>query len=319
MAERIDVGQGVCLGFGGTNARVAACIDGDIEGFAAVPTAKRPQPFFKWMSRQVLQAAHDGNQWVVAGFPGPVSEDGTLIGPMQNVEGMSRRQFNLVERLTKADPAVGEILDEGFNLVAVNDGTLSAHAAAKLVSEFAHESVAGLIFGTGIGTGLVEKDPAYEGVYRTDVKHPLEIGHVPGYVSHKTTNSKWANKYTSYEQWVAGGVLKDRYSVDPENLPFNSEAFKDISVTAVRIASTLGLLLDLKLLVPCGGVGIGTAGKYAPFLKAEIAEFMEQAKKEGSKVKQDYFPEIVPAPKEFLKDFEMYGAEGVMREHLTAA
>lgn len=322
-AEIKDVGPGVCLGFGGTNARVANCINGGIEGFDKEATATRPQQFFKWMSGRILEAAHGGNEWVVAGFPGPVSSDGQLIGPMQNVKGMARRQFNLVERLTAADPAVGDILAEGFKLIAVNDGTLSAHAAAKLVSKYKDESIASLIFGTGIGTGVVEKDAEFEEVYRVDTRHSFEAGHIPGFVSHAVTDKKWANKYTSYEQWAAGPMLKDRYKgVDPADIPFNSQAWRDVSVTAVRIASTFGLLFDVDLLVPCGGVGAGAAHKYGRLLKAEVAEFMRLAKaegKNGNKVKQDKFPKIVPAPKELVDEFEMYGADGVMRELLNVA
>ena len=128
--KSVTVESGVCLGFGGTNARRAVCEDGDVRGFTSVETPPKPREFFSWMARQVLQAGHDGHKWLVAGYPGPVTPDGRLVGPLANVSGMDKKQYNLNEELSAADAAAGRLLDEGFILVGVNDGNLAAHAAA---------------------------------------------------------------------------------------------------------------------------------------------------------------------------------------------
>jgi len=49
------------------------------------------------------------------------------------------------EKLKKADSAVGDLIEGGFNLVVVNDGTLAAHAAADVMAGEHNQRVAALI------------------------------------------------------------------------------------------------------------------------------------------------------------------------------
>jgi predicted NBD/HSP70 family sugar kinase len=297
-----EVEPGVCLAFGGTNARIAGCEDGDIYNFNIVPTPKQPKAFYEWMARKLLLASHAGNEWMVAGFPGLVSEDGQFVGPMQNVRGMAKRKFNLIEKLSAADPEVERVISQGFVLRAVNDGTLSAHAAASHISEFEDETIASLIIGTGVGTGVVEKDPNYSNVYRTDNKKPYEIGHVP-------------LKYPlSYEQLISGPALERLHGYAPKDLILGSRAWREVSEAIVGISVTLGLLEGVNLVVPCGGVGSGAANKYQNVLDLEVKKFLRIA----NQAQKEKFPEIIPVPQAECDYFEMFGAEGVMREHLTA-
>lgn len=301
----ITVESGVCLGFGGTNARVATCENGDVTNFTSVQTPDKPREFFGWMARQVLGAAHKGHRWVVAGFPGPVTPDGKLVGPLTNVNGMAEKQYDLVEELAAVDLAAGRLLrDEGFRLVNVNDGNLAAHAAASRVGNHKYNKTGALIIGTGLGAGVVEKDPKHDNVHHADEKNPYEIGHL----------ILSSNPLDRFEDAYSGTGISARHG-DPRKLPEDHPIWKDEGAVVGRLATTLGLMNGVELVVPTGGVGAGASAKYGPHLAA----FLEAYKKFGNGPQKLFVPEVAFVDHREVQEFEMYGAEGVMRDVLTRA
>ncbi len=66
------VEQGLVIGVGGTNFRVATARHDDIESFDSVHTSTEPAQFFGNVGRHILDASDAGSHWVVVGFPGPV-------------------------------------------------------------------------------------------------------------------------------------------------------------------------------------------------------------------------------------------------------
>lgn len=303
MSE-VNLEQGVCLAFGGTNAREAVCVNGDIEHFRTTGTPAEPNEFFGWMARRVLQAADDGGNWVVAGFPGLVSADGKLVGPLANVSGMADRQYDLQTELTTADPAVERLLEEGFTLLATNDGPLAAQAAASRIGNNEFSRTGALIVGTGIGAGVVAKDNNYSNVHRVH-GDKTEIGHL---ICGMRVNDTFENRYS-------GPALERRYNTNLRDLEHDHPVWNEVGTAAVgRLAMTLGLMHEVGLVVPTGGVGIGASDRYGPHLE----RFMESCRQDGNGAQKLLAPEVrLVAPGE-SQVFEMYGAEGVMRDHLTA-
>lgn len=297
----VSVESGVVLGFGGTNARRATTFEGDITDFTSVATPEKPREFFGWMARQVLQAADAGNKWLVAGFPGPVS--GNKVGPMANVPGLASRQYDLVEELAAADPSVGRLLnEEGFTLLADNDGSLAAHAAATRIGKHDYNRVSALIFGTGVGAGVVDRASGYDNVYRVDQK-PYEIGHI----------TLSGDPRDTFENDVSGPALARRYGGDAREFPGSHPAWRRVGESVGRLSMTLGVMSKVDLVVPCGGVGAGASEKYEPHLRGMLSSFSEY----GNGAQKLFMPEVVPVPSQDAQVFEMFGGEGIMRDHLT--
>jgi len=73
-------------------------------------------------------------------------------------------------------------------------------------------------------------------------------------------------------------------------------------------------MAGVELVVPTGGVGAGASDKYGPHLTAFIERYLEVANAPQRK----FMPKIVLVPSDEAAHFEMYGAEGVMRDHVTA-
>ena len=301
----VPVGSGVVLGFGGSNARVGHSAEGDISGFYSVPTPTNPPEFFAWMARQVLGAAHDGSEWVVAGYPGPVTPDGKFIGPMKNVKGLANEQYDVLEMLNASDAAVGRLIDEGFKVMSVNDGELAAHAAAYTVGNFRYDRTAALILGTGVGAGVVIRDPEHKDIYRADRINPLEIGHI----------ILSDDPYDSIENAVSGTALEKMYNQDAREIPADHPAWKRVGEFAGRLATMLGLMNGVQLVVPCGGVGAGASEKYLPHLNRMI----EVYRTHGNGPQKLFLPRIVTVPSAEAQIFELFGGEGVMRDVLTRA
>ena len=301
----VVVESGVVLGFGGTNARFGVAEKGDITGFTSISTPPKSREFFGWMANQILDATEAGHSWMVAGFPGPVTPDGELIGPFENVPGLSDRQYKLTEELTAADAAAERILSEGFKVIAVNDGELAAQAAAVSVGGNRFTKTAALILGTGVGAGIVKKDPAFTDVHRADRSNPTEIGHL----------LLSDNPADTFENLVSGPSLERDYKANPEELPNGHMAWRRVGSVTGRLATMLGMMNGAELVVPCGGVGSGASEKYWPYLEEVIQYYVER----GNRTQRLFLPEIFPVPASQAQTFELFGGEPVMRDFLTRA
>lgn len=306
IMSTLPMEAGVVLGFGGTNARVGFIEEGDLRDFNSVNTPVNPDEFFGWMARQVLITSEKGNSWLVGGFPGPVTPDGKLVGPMANVSGLAEKQYDLAEELAAADPAAGRLLEEGFSLIAVNDGELAAQAAVAYVEDSSdYNRIAALIIGTGVGAGVVKRDPEYEDVYRADKSNPLEIGHV----------LRSDDPFDTYENAVSGTALARMYGTDTRELPTGHPAWKRVGEVAGRLATMLGLMNGVELVVPCGGVGAGASEKYEPHLRSMVEAYREY----GNGPQKLFLPKIVPVSSAEAQIFELLGGVGVMRDFSTRA
>lgn len=309
--NEVPVSQGVVLGFGGSNARRAVSKDGEIFDFTSVDTPVQPEDFFDWMGVQLLEAADAGSEWVVAGYPGPVSPDGRLVGPFKNIPGLQAQQYELATHLGARDPAVGRLLaSKKFTLVNVNDGNLAAHAAASRIGDFAYGRVASLILGSGVGSGLVDRDAAYRTVYRVDERIPAEIGHI----------MLSGDPEDTFENAVSGTALAkiavaEGFGEDSRYLPGDHLAWKRTGEAVMQMSNILGLMLGAELVVPCGGIGSGAQDEYGPHL----SDLLETYAARGSATQGLLKPEIIPVPRADRQVFEMYGGEGVIRDAYTRA
>lgn len=304
MIDRFEVLEtGTCIAFGGTNARVGQYVEGDVINFHSTDTPPEPKDFFAWMTREVLEASGRGDSWVVAGFPGPVTSDGTMVGPMENVPGLRDKRYNIADEMIGADPAFKRLLDEEFTLIAVNDGELSAQAAALKIGEEAYDRVADIIFGTGVGAGIVHRDRKISAVYRADRSSPAEIGHL----------MLGADPQETFETTLSGPALEKRYGIPPEKMTAVHPAMEKVGKGAGQLAMILGLMHGAELVVISGGVGANASNKYGPYLEELIKNYSEK----GNGAQKLYLPEIVPVPPQDAQIFELFGAEGVMRDFLT--
>ncbi len=299
----IDLEPGICIGFGGTQARMADCEGGDILRFNSIVTPTEPDALFSWMARNLLDASHDGKEWLVAGFPGPVSMDGQTVGPLTNVAGMREERYGLRGQLAAADPEVERVLDQGFKLLAVNDGTLAAHAAASRIGLHEYDRTGALIIGTGVGAGVVERDPAHTGVHHVDTSNPFEIGHL----------LLGEDPFDRFEDRYSGPGMKKRYGMAAEDIPAGHPAWKEEAGAAGKLSLVMGLMNGVELVVPTGGVGAGASEKLRPHLD----EFLLNIRTHGNGPQKLFMPEIKLVPPAEADAFEMFGAEGVMRDFLT--
>lgn len=304
MSELV-LGPGTCLAFGGTNARVGLLDQGDIVDFNSVDTPEDPNDFALWMARQTLLAADRGDGWVVAGFPGPVAADGTYVGPMANVRGMKDTQYDLGHEMTVADPAIGRLLNDGFTLINVNDGELAAQAAAVRVAEERHKKVGILIIGSGNGAGIVNRDQKLPTVFRPDRSCPTEIGHL----------LLSDDPFDTYENMISGPAIERVYDKGPRQLDSTHPVWRKVGVKAAQLTMILGLMQGAELVVPTGGVGAGASDKYGHHLR----NVLEQVAEFGNATQKKFIPEIVTIDPSEAQVFELYGAEGVMRDFMSRA
>lgn len=304
-ASLVTIEAGTVIGLGGTNARVGICDQGDIVGFTSEETPDQPAEFFKWLARQALTAADKGSSWLVAGFPGPVTADGRMIGPMANVKGLANDQYDLAAELTDIDPAVGRLLyDDKFTLLPVNDGELAAHAAADRIGNFRYARTAAFIIGTGVGVGIVDLDPNFQNVCRANRSNPGEYGHIPDSV----------DPFNTIENSISGPALERIYGKDARELPAGHPAWKNVGETAGRVAIMLGLADGVNLFVPTGGVGVGASDKYKDYLSGVIETFRIH----GNATQKAFIPKkVATVPPAEAQIFELFGAEGVMRDART--
>jgi predicted NBD/HSP70 family sugar kinase len=257
------------------------------------------------MARQTLDAAEAGHEWLVAGYPGPVSPDGKKVGPLTNVPGLARSEFNVSEEMAAVEPALGRLIESGFMIVNSNDGSLAAQAAASRIGEHKYRKVAALIDGTGTGAGVVVADAAHEKVYRTDNSSPLEIGHVV----------LSGDPFDTYERSVSGSALERTYGQDPREMSASHPAWRKVGTSIGQMATTLGIMHGAELVVPCGGVGAGASDMYGPHLDSMMTGYREY----GNGPQQLFAPDVMPVPVEDAQIFELFGAEGIMRDYLTRA
>lgn len=297
------LGSGVVLGFGGTNARFGVAQDGELYRVNSIPTPENPDEFFGWMAQQVLESADWGHKWVVAGLPGPVSPNGLEVGPMTNVPGLASRRYNLTDELVSADSAMAELLRGDFSVFAVNDGELAAQAAATRIGESQYEKTAALILGTGVGAGVVTRDIYNPEVYRADRSNPNEIGHI----------LLSDDPIDTYENNVSGPAIEWEYAMSPSDIAESHEVWEKVGKTVGKMATLLGLMEGVKLVVPCGGVGSGASKKYWPHLEA----MMRSIEEFGNEPQKMFLPEIKAVPSQDAQIFELFGGEAVMRDFTT--
>lgn len=303
VKEAPYIEAGTVIGFGGTNARIATSHESDITEFETVSTPQEPEEFFGWMARGVLDAAEKGHKWMVAGFPGPVSEDGRIVGPMANVPGLSASEYDLVVQLNAADPSVGRALKRDISLIAVNDGELAAQAAVSRVGEYNYKRTAALIDGTGTGAGVVDLDPGYKRVARANRSNPFEIGHVQ--LSEDATDT--------YENNISGPALTRDFRRDPKELMASHPAWEKVGTRMAMMATTLGIMNGVELVVPCGGIGAGAISKYKDHLDRTMLNY----RRLGNSTQVKFAPEVLTIDPAESDIFEMYGGEAIMRDYLT--
>lgn len=308
--SNFDIEPGVVLAVGGTNSRYGRANHGDIEQFTSIPTPGDIQNrFVGWVAEQVDAAANAGHSWLVAGYAGPVSSDGQVIGPMANVKCLEKTSIDIVEGIKKFDPAIRRLLeDDGFEFVNVNDGPLSAHAAAKRVGNNEYGSVAAFIIGTGVGAGIVRRDQSYEDVYHFDRAVPAEIGHIV---------LDPANPQRTVENMMSGPALERFYCKDGQKLADlepDHIVWQELGQLAGVQTLNLALNHGFDLVVPCGGVGAGASDKFGDYLRKTLGGVA----KHGNKTQQAYMPIVLTVPAEEAQVFELYGAEEIMRSRAAA-
>jgi predicted NBD/HSP70 family sugar kinase len=299
-----EIGSGVVLGLGASNARYAPVVNGDVvrAEFSKDPTPQSPKAFFAWFAHKIMDAADEGHEWLVGGFPCPISPDGSVMGPLSNVKGMKRNTFNVFERLEAVDPEVARLREQGFLIVNVNDGSLAAQAVAHDMGEGKYQSAAALIIGTGVGAGVVRRDPKQREIYRVD-RQSFEIGHI--IASRKPLRS--------IERTISGPALEESFGHDPRDLPIGHRAWTEVGNQAGQIAMTLALLNDVELVVPTGGVGAGASAKY----KAHTKALLKAIRIEGNSLQRRKMPDVKFIKPELCDEFEMRGGVGVILDYLT--
>lgn len=305
--REIKIAKGMCLGIGGTNARVALCYDGQVEGFKARPTPRESTEFFRWVAEQLLDGYKNGARWAVIGVPGPAIErhDKHIIGPLHNLPGLADQSYILEDQLVAVNPQVKELLDEGFTLAAVNDGTLAAFASAELYGKNGetYYTIASFIIGTGVGGSLVRR------VHDSDIFRPskslFEIGHIP--LPHDASST--------FERTISGPALEKHYGKNPRDFGPDHEAWKEVGNYVGQLIMMASLVAGADLVVACGGVGSNYYEYYRPHLEA----YLEQYKNSANAVHRLAVPKMVAVPHDLSHTFEMHGAEGLMKYYMAQA
>lgn len=303
----MKIAMGMCLGIGGTNARVALCYDGKIEDFQARPTPREATEFFAWVADQIVEKSEKGARWAVIGVPGPAIErhDKYIIGPLHNLPGLADRSYVLEDELITANPKIKDIFDDGFTIAAVNDGTLAAYASAEVYGQNGdtYYTIASFIIGTGVGGSVVRR------VKDSDVFRPseslFEIGHIP--LPHDASDT--------FERMISGPALEKRYGINPRDFPPDHEAWKEIGQYVGQLIMMASLIAGADLVVACGGVGSNYYEHYRPHLE----EYLEQYKNSANAVHRLAVPKMVAVPDDLSHTFEMRGAEGLMKYYMAQA
>ena len=301
-----SIGKGLCLGIGGTNARVAFCENGDVNGLAMEKTPAESKKFFAWMADEIINAAEDGAKWVVIGVPGIVNEVGDKhsVGPLVNVPGLSDRSHVLEDELALARSEIRTLMQQGFTIKTVNDGLLAAYAAAGLYAN--HDSkrrstVASFIIGTGVGGAIVRR------VKDSDIFKPdeglFEIGHLPLLDDHEST----------FETTISGPGIHKRHGIKPEEIDPDHQAWHEVGSYMGQLIMMMALIAGVEVVVACGGVGSNSYAHYKPHLD----EYLTKFKNSSNAIHRLTVPVVVSVPPEDSQIFEARGAEGLMAYHLS--
>ncbi len=312
-----EIGAGLVFGTGKTNLRVAQFEpSGEIMGeLLVLGTPTTPKEFFAYTGRTILEAAADkGARWAVLGVAGPVSvkvdaEDGVTQNlRVTNIRALKRKRgFDPVREMTKHDPAVGKLLNSGeFTFLTVNDGDLAAQAGAKLFAEEQDSVVADIIDGSGTGGAAVIRDTRFE----EQLFHPLpgiwEMGHIPVSLDHPASTP---------EQSISGTALDGKFDRPIRDLEHNNPVFRTIARGMANIAIVFGVTAAPDLIVISGGIGIEAQDKFKEALEAEINWFTSSDNPMADKVAK---ARIVYPDVSMADTYELYGAPGAMRSHLTS-
>ncbi len=303
--KTVMVENGVCFSITTDEIKVATCYGEAVENVEVVPIPTkypRKREFFRLLANRTLRAATEDAQWVVAGWPGPVSADGSLVGPLVNMHGMTQHRSYDVERiLAEHEPRLRPYFEEdnSFALVSVNDGELAAHAAASLVGKDEYARVAALIIDAGIGAGMVMRDPGYECVFRADKVNPLEMGHLPQFGNFfKTTET--AISLTGQQHTYKGVALGDV----PQALT------QEVSSRIVDMTAILGFVLRAGLVVPYGRGFDRYADQIMPLVEAQLKDV-------ANPTQQGLVPDVMTVPEQYQDRFPLYGAVPLMRDVMS--
>lgn len=292
--------QGYCFGIGGTNSRQAFIDNGEVMNFRLVPTPQGTTEFFTMVARGLLAAADAGAGWAVVGVPGPVeAADHDYAISCTNVPSLTTPR-RLKRELSRADPAAGRLLSEGFGVVAVNDGELAAQAAARCFAEGRYDRVAAVIIGTGVGGAVVVRDQRQLERFRP-LDLPFEIGHV----------AVGDNPLDDFESRIAGPAILRRTNRTSEELPAEHPLWGEVGRSIGRRATLLSLVSGAELVVPTGGVGVGGYDKY----EADLQAFLDGSRYFGNDVQRRLTADIRRVPAKEAQVFELYGARGVILNH----
>lgn len=119
--------------------------------------------------------------------------------------------------------------------------------------------------------------------------------------------------HDTFENAISGPALARTYGTEAKDLPANHPAWIKVGKTTGRLATMLGLMNGVELVVPCGGVGAGASDYYGSHLRNMMTTYNKYA----NAAQQKFTPDIIPVPAEEAQVFEMYGTEGVMRDFAT--
>jgi hypothetical protein len=302
-----EVGTGLCIAYGGSNAR-SGMVDGNhVNDFESQRTLSDPTAFFNGAAATILEAHSNGAEWAVIGVPGLVEQvKGQIImGPVTNVPGLSRDKYNLHYQLSQANPTLARIIGNGYQIIGVNDGPLAAHAATS-VADPDEKRIGALIDGTGVGFGAVERDEDDDTLFHT-IHLPLEIGHMPYGNDPKIT----------IEQTISGPALEKAYGISPEYLGVGSKAWKIVGKTLARLTISLGCTNGIDLIVPTGGVGAGASVKYDSHFYKYLERFVD-VEGDDRTIREQLVPRTELIHPDLAQQFELNGAIGVVRAYRAA-
>lgn len=307
-----EIGEGVCLGIGGTNYRIAE-IDamGDVVSSYQTPTPNSPAEFFGQAARVILEAADRGATWSVMGAPGPAEvtwdADDVVAQNVRvtNIPALSRDEgFDPIAEMANADPAAGRLLEsDDFTHVTTNDGKLAVLAGAKLFGS-SYTDVGDVIVGSGIGGDLARRDDRFPGaaVYHPD-QGLWEIGH---------NSISTAFPSLTYEKGFSGPALAALRSVaDAKDIRKDDPVWQEVGHAIGDLALILAINGGAKLVVPSGGIGVREQKQYKDGLQRTLDDFANSSNPMADKV-----PDIAFVDEDMADTYEMYGAQGAIISHL---